>query len=52
LLEASGRRAIFYPNFHCKLNFIEGFWCSAKYYARENCQHSLEGLQETIPMPL
>ncbi|RPA99707.1 hypothetical protein L873DRAFT_1767021 [Choiromyces venosus 120613-1] len=51
-LEASGQRVIFYPKFHCELNFIERFWCSAKYYTRENCQYSLEGLRETIPQAL
>ncbi|RPB11554.1 hypothetical protein P167DRAFT_489137, partial [Morchella conica CCBAS932] len=45
-------RIIFYPKFHCELNFIERFWCVVKYYPRENCQYSLEGLRETIPAAL
>jgi len=43
---------IFYPKFHCELNFIERFWCAAKYFAGENCQYSLEGLRKTIPAAL
>jgi len=29
-LEAAGHQVIFYPVFHCKLNFIEYFWGRAK----------------------
>ena len=43
---------IFYPKFHCELNFIERFWCSAKHYTRENCSYSLTGLRATIPAAL
>jgi hypothetical protein len=35
-LKALNRRVIFYLKFHCELNFIGQFWCSAKFYAREN----------------
>jgi len=34
------------------LNFIERFWCAAKFYARENRQYSLEGLREILPAAL
>ena len=49
LVEAAGHSIIFYPKFHCETNFIERFWCAAKYYTRENCGYSLGDLRTTIP---
>lgn len=51
-LVAANQLVIFYPKFHCEVNFIEKFWCSAKWYARENCQFSLEGLRHILPQAL
>jgi hypothetical protein len=48
-IEAAGHHVIFYPNFHCELNFIERYWCAAKYYTRENCGYMIEGSQKIIP---
>jgi hypothetical protein len=48
-VEAAGHSVIFYPKFHCELNFIERFWCAAKHYARENCVYTIDGLRGTIP---
>ena len=49
---ARGHRVLFYPKFHCELNFIEYFWGAAKLYARENCDYSLPGLRKVIPQAL
>ena len=49
LVEQAGHSVVFYSKFHCELNFIGEFWCSAKYYTRENCGYSLDDLRETIP---
>jgi hypothetical protein len=47
--QARNHSVIFYMNFHCELNFIEQFWCAAKYFSWEDCQYSLRKLRETIP---
>ena len=51
-IEARGHLAIFYPKFHCKLDFIERFWCSCKRHAREQCTSSLPGLHGVVPTSL
>ena len=39
---------MYYPKYHCKLNHIEHFWCSAKKWARENCNYTLDDLQRRV----
>jgi len=48
-VEAAGHSVIFYPKFHCELNFIKQFWCAAKHCVRENCVYTIDGLRTTIP---
>jgi hypothetical protein len=52
--EQTGRlqEVIFYPKFHCELNFIKHFWCSCKWYVREHCEYSLESLRRILPEAL
>ena len=50
--KAANHLIIFCPKFHRELNFIEGFWCAAKWYASENCECSLEGLRKIVPAAL
>jgi hypothetical protein len=52
IIEARGHKVIFYPKFHCELNFIEMFWGAAKKYARENCDYTFKSLEKTIPLAL
>ena len=51
-LESRGQLVLFYPRFHCVLNIIERYWCGCKWYARENCHYTLDGLSETVPAAL
>ncbi|RPA97965.1 hypothetical protein L873DRAFT_1836176 [Choiromyces venosus 120613-1] len=51
-LEAAGHMVIFYPSFHCELNFIEYFWGSAKVYARANCEYTFSSLVRIVPEAL
>jgi hypothetical protein len=41
-------QAMYYPKFHCELNHIEYFWCHSKWYARENCDYTIDGLRKTV----
>lgn len=49
VITAAGHKIIFYPKFHCELNYIENFWGAAKQYTRKHCNYSWAGLQETVP---
>jgi len=51
-LEAAGHQVIFYPVFHCELNFIEYFWGRAKLYTRAHCEYSFHSLVRTVPVAL
>ena len=48
IVKEAGHEVIFYPKFHCELNFIESFWAAVKRYTRENCSYSFAGLELTV----
>jgi len=52
LLETIVRQAdhevIFYPKFHCELNYIEYYWAALKRYTRENCKYTFSELERTV----
>ncbi|RPA70706.1 hypothetical protein BJ508DRAFT_196029, partial [Ascobolus immersus RN42] len=52
MIVARGHHIIFYPKFHCELNFIERFWASTKHYIREHCQYNIQGLRQNVPAAL
>ena len=43
---------MFYPKFHCELNYIESFWAEAKRYSRLHCNYSFNDLKEVVPRAL
>lgn len=45
-------RVMFYPKFHCELNHIERYWCHSKQYARDNCDYTIKGLRQNVPLAL
>ena len=47
-ITARGHECIFYPKFHCELNYIEFFWGAVKRYTRENCNYSFVDLKDTV----
>ncbi|RIA79587.1 hypothetical protein C1645_840337 [Glomus cerebriforme] len=52
IIVAAGHKVIFYPKFHCELNYIENFWGAAKKFSQSNCDYSWTGLQRTVPLAL
>jgi hypothetical protein len=44
----AGHEVIFYPKFHCELNYIEYYWAGLKHYTRENCKYSFLELEPTV----
>ncbi|RPA71955.1 hypothetical protein BJ508DRAFT_245125 [Ascobolus immersus RN42] len=49
MVTARGHKIIFYPKFHCELNFIERYWASVKAYTREHCTYDIQGLRKNLP---
>ena len=51
-IEAAGHLCLFFPKFHCELNFIEFFWAQVKKYLRDNCNYTFDTLKENMPKAL
>jgi len=48
-VEKLGHSVIFYPKYHCELNFIENVWGWLKAYHRSNCTYNFRDLSEGLP---
>ena len=44
-----GHKIIFYPKYHCELNFIENAWGWLKSYHRSNCTYNFKDLESGLP---
>ena len=47
-----GHEVIFYPKFHCELNFIERYWCACKEKMRKECTYDFQKMKEKLPLVL
>ena len=48
-MASAGHESIFFPKFHCELNFIERVWSIAKGRARRECEYTFAALQKLVP---
>lgn len=48
VITAAGHEVIFYPKFHCELNYIEYYWAAVKRYTRDHCQYTFSELPTTV----
>jgi len=52
LIISKGHKVIFYPRFHCELNFIEMFWEATKRITRARCDYRWQSLLLNVPLAL
>lgn len=48
VITKAGHKIIFFPKYHCELNYIEMIWAFIKDKIRANCSNSLESMHEML----
>ncbi len=51
-VEKFGCFVVFYPKFHCELNYIEMVWSYVKHWLRRRCTYDIDDLRQKLPMCL
>lgn len=49
VVEDRGHKIIFFPKYHCELNYIEKVWGWLKSYLRRHCTYKFKDLQTLLP---
>ena len=52
VVENSGHRIMYFPKFHCEINYIEMVWAYVKAKLRRLCIFSIHALRESLPVEL
>lgn len=51
-IEARGHLCLFFPKYHCELNWMEYRWGRSKWWARKHCEYKWKALLENVPKSL
>jgi hypothetical protein len=49
IVEDEGFEIVFYPKYHCELNYIEMVWAYMKSHLRKNCTYNFNDLHTKLP---
>ncbi|CAG8802744.1 12433_t:CDS:1 [Cetraspora pellucida] len=52
IVKEAGHKIIFYPKFHCELNYIESYWGAVKVNTCANYDYSFKSLKNIVLMAL
>jgi hypothetical protein len=52
VVQAADFDIIFYPKYHCELNYIEMVWAWVKSHHRRNCTYTFKDLEQDLPKTL
>jgi hypothetical protein len=47
-IEKHGHLYMFFPTFHCEINWIEYWWGHVKYFTQQNCHYTWPSLVKTV----